>query len=174
MWRPSLGPGPVWSMRSPRPRRIPDKPMQWQRVGCIYWLDMARSISFWFAFVESCSPVIFDHPFIHISSTSHWFLAVPIDLLPYLLIRLIALLLLFLLCSAAGHRSHPSTTPFQYLPSKKARPARLKAPFTIEEENTTNRYVNSNSCPLPHLQLTTRLYQTRTNMANPLSWADSS
>ena len=31
---------------------------------------------------------------------------------------------------------------FGYIPSKKARPARLKAPFTIEEENIMNRYRN--------------------------------
>ncbi|KAH8702928.1 hypothetical protein GQ44DRAFT_38221 [Phaeosphaeriaceae sp. PMI808] len=31
---------------------------------------------------------------------------------------------------------------YGYLPSKKARPARLMAPFTIGEENTMNRYVH--------------------------------
>ena len=60
-WR--AGPGPVWGMQSPRPRwparprRIPDELKQWQEVGWIYWLDMARSISFWSAFIETCSPV---------------------------------------------------------------------------------------------------------------------
>lgn len=33
---------------------------------------------------------------------------------------------------------------FGYLPSKKARPARLKAPFTIEEENIINRQIHIN------------------------------
>ena len=42
---------------------------------------------------------------------------------------------------------------FGYLPLKKARPARLKAPFTIEEENIMNRYVHCTSCSLPHLRL---------------------
>lgn len=31
---------------------------------------------------------------------------------------------------------------YGYLPSKKAKPALLQAPFTIEEENIMNRYVN--------------------------------
>jgi len=40
---------------------------------------------------------------------------------------------------------------FRYLLLKKARPTRLKAPFTIEEENIMNRYIHCTSCSLPHL-----------------------
>jgi hypothetical protein len=42
---------------------------------------------------------------------------------------------------------------FGYIPSKKARPATLKAPFTIEEENIMNRYEHCTLCHLSHLQL---------------------
>ena len=44
---------PSWP---PRPRRILDE-RQLQRVSWNYWLVMARSISFWCAFIESCSLV---------------------------------------------------------------------------------------------------------------------
>jgi len=63
---------------------------------------------------------------------------------------------------------------FGYIPSKKARPARLKAPFTIEEENIINRYGNCalyswlcaslirnnqpTNIPLIRFTLTTELY----------------
>ena len=55
------------------------------------------------------------HPLTH-QTTSHRFLDVPIDLLTYLLTRILALFLFsFRLGSATDHRSHkPTTTSFQY------------------------------------------------------------
>ena len=60
---------------------------------------------------------------------------------------------------------------FGYIPSKKARPARLKAPFTIKEENIINRYKHCTLCPLSHLQL----WLASLAMANTLTYyyADS-
>lgn len=34
-----------------------DELIEWQGVCWIYWQDVARSISFWYAFIESYSPV---------------------------------------------------------------------------------------------------------------------
>ncbi len=51
VWRPSLGPvGPALGETES------DKPKERQGVGWIYWLDVARSISLWCAFIESYSP----------------------------------------------------------------------------------------------------------------------
>ena len=106
----------------------------WQGVGWIYWLDVARGISFWCAFIESCSPVwkithalthscthASTHPRIHASThprihraidlNNHWLSDLSIALLTYLPIRLLALLLLFWLGSATGHRPHTRLLP---------------------------------------------------------------
>ena len=40
---------------------------------------------------------------------------------------------------------------FRYIPLKKVRLARLKAPFTVKEENIINRYRNCTLCPLLHV-----------------------
>jgi hypothetical protein len=40
---------------------------------------------------------------------------------------------------------------FRYIPLKKARLARLKALFTVKEENIINRYRNCTLCPLLHV-----------------------
>ena len=47
----------AWSRSGRRLTGETEKDPWWQRVNWIYWLDMARSISFWFPFIESCSPI---------------------------------------------------------------------------------------------------------------------
>ena len=104
-WR--LGLSPVGDMQSPRPRwparprGILDELTQWQGVGWIYWLDLARSISFWCAFIENCSPL--DRSLIHASSSNYILFFSPS------VFYLLAFPLLFWLGSAADHRSrtHP-------------------------------------------------------------------
>lgn len=53
---------------------------------------------------------------------------------------------------------------YGYLPSKKARLARLEAPFTIEEENIMNRHV--------HL-MPSAIWSIKTNVSNMWGYAGS-
>lgn len=94
-----------------RRRGILDNSIEWQRVGWIYWLDMARNISFWCALNRELLARSLDisttHPRIHLP------ISPPIVLLAYLLIRLLALSFLSWLGSATSHRSYkPTTHPF--------------------------------------------------------------
>ena len=77
-------------MQSPRPRwpvslrGIPDQLTQWRRVGWIYWLYLARSISLWGAFIKSCLPVnlVINQPSGHFSLSlwlTYWFIDPPSD-----------------------------------------------------------------------------------------------
>ncbi len=53
-WRLGLGLIGGWPAR---PRRTTRDERQWQRLSWIYYLYMTRCISFWCAFIESCSRV---------------------------------------------------------------------------------------------------------------------
>lgn len=116
-WR--LGPGPVEAgMRSPR---------QDDRQDRERFLMMARNLSTWFAFIESCSPRqdrSRASPSIDLcvdlltSIFMGWLLDLSIDLFMYLLIWLLCLLLLFWLGSATyWPRSFtPTTNLSQHVP----------------------------------------------------------
>ena len=52
---------------------------EWQEVGWINWLDVARNISFWCTFIEACSPVLWiTHSCIY--SSIYWPICCIVDL----------------------------------------------------------------------------------------------